>query len=398
MSATLGATRVVDADSHIIEPPDLFTSSVSKKWGDLVPHVRRNAEGTEDLWYMGDTPLSPAGFFALVGWSDVFPSYPPTLEDIDDSFYDPHHRLKLLDEAGIQCQVIYPNLVGGFFANMFMNVDPKFALECTQAYNDYMTEFCSADPSRLIALTTLPFWDVEASVAEMERCKEAGHKGVLFAHTFEKIGLPNIPDEHWKPILEACQGLEQTMNFHVGFNSAPPEGGVPDDAIARLLQDVKETSRAEIAAASFTAFFSSAQCMSMLLFHGVCHRYPRLNFVSVESGFGFVPFLLQGADWQYLANGLDKEHPDWLLPSEYFKRQVYATMWFEKPAVAHVEEFQDNLMWETDFPHPTAQWPTPASSVALPAQEAIAGSFEGVSKEALDKVLYGNAAKLYHLS
>ena len=33
--------KVIDTDTHVIEPPDLWTSRISvKKWGDLVPHVR----------------------------------------------------------------------------------------------------------------------------------------------------------------------------------------------------------------------------------------------------------------------------------------------------------------------------------------------------------------------
>jgi hypothetical protein len=45
--------QFIDADSHIIEPEDLFTSRVSAKWGDLVPHVRFDAEHEEDVWYIG---------------------------------------------------------------------------------------------------------------------------------------------------------------------------------------------------------------------------------------------------------------------------------------------------------------------------------------------------------
>jgi predicted TIM-barrel fold metal-dependent hydrolase len=72
-------------------------------------------------------------------------------------------------------------------------------------------------------------------------------------------------------------------------------------------------------------------------------------------------------------------------------------MWFERPALEHLEQFQDNLMWETDYPHPVAQWPTPTSAAALPADEAVEYSFAGASDEIRDKILYRNAARLYHL-
>ena len=52
---------VADVDSHIIEPADLWTSRVSAKWGDLVPHVRCHERRQEDFWYIGDRKLYGVG-------------------------------------------------------------------------------------------------------------------------------------------------------------------------------------------------------------------------------------------------------------------------------------------------------------------------------------------------
>ena len=380
---------IIDTDSHVSEPEDLWTSRVSKKWGDYVPHVEPGPNGF-DRWFVGSDVSMPTGMLASVGWPELFPSHPPTLKEADPGSYDPHARLERLDENGIQAQLIYPNLVG-FFAHQFMKLDPALGLECTRAYNDFLTEFCSADPKRLIVLTTLPFWDLEASVAEMERCKANGHKGVLFAHTFETLGLPNLPDPHWAPILDAAQSLKLPVNFHTAFGAAS-EARVKD-----LFAEELAMPRVEIAAQSANTMMSNSRAIMMLTLRGVCERYPRLNFVSVESGVGWIPFLLQALDWQWENNGLPADHPGWLRPSEYFHRQIYATMWFETPAIEHVVAFQDNIMWESDYPHPTAQWPTPTSSAPLPAAQAVEKSFSGVPPEIQAKVLNGNAARIYGL-
>jgi predicted TIM-barrel fold metal-dependent hydrolase len=129
---------------------------------------------------------------------------------------------------------------------------------------------------------------------------------------------------------------------------------------------------------------------------GVCHRYPRLNFVSVESGFGYIPFLLQALDWQFINNGIHSEQPEWPLPSEAFHRQIYATFWFERILAAQIDEFQDNVMFETDFPHPTSLSPGPNSSSALPS-EVVESTLEGISQDVKRKLLHGNAARIYHL-
>jgi len=80
---------------------------------------------------------------------------------------------------------------------------------------------------------------------------------------------------------------------------------------------------------------------------GLCDRFPELDFVSVESGFGYIPFLLESLDWQWKGLGAHRQYPDRLLPSEYFRRQVYSMFWFEKDALellrmyeSVVDEFQ----------------------------------------------------------
>lgn len=386
---TAASIPIIDTDAHIIEPEDLWTARVSKKWGDDVPHVAPGPNGY-DRWFVGGNISMPAGMLASVGFSEIFPEHPRTLADADPGTYDPHARLERLDENGIHAQLIYPNLVG-FFAHTFMKLDPGLGLECTRAYNDFLSEWCSADPQRLIPLMALPFWDLEASVAEMERCKAQGHKGILFAHTFETLGLPNLPDPHWTPILDAAQSLELPVNFHTAFAAAS------EDRVKDLFADQLSVPRAEIAAQSANTMMSNSRAIMMLTMHGVCERFPHLNFVSVESGVGWIPFLLQALDWQWKNNCLSEERPGWLLPSEYFRRQICATMWFEKPPVETVIEFQDNIMFETDYPHPTAQWPTPTTDAPLPGPQAVKASFDGVPSDVVAKVVNGNATRIYHL-
>jgi predicted TIM-barrel fold metal-dependent hydrolase len=129
---------------------------------------------------------------------------------------------------------------------------------------------------------------------------------------------------------------------------------------------------------------------------GVCHRFPRLNFISVESGFGYVPFLLASLDWQWMNSPVPRESPDWLLPSEYFRRQIYATFWFEPGVERQIDLYPDNVMFESDFPHPTSLSPGPGST-ALDAKDTIAANLAGLSEEILEKVLYKTAARIYHL-
>ena len=143
-------------------------------------------------------------------------------------------------------------------------------------------------------------------------------------------------------------------------------------------------------------FMQNVICIADLIFGGVCHRFPNLNMVSVESGVGWIPSYLEAADWQFTGSETRKEHPEYdLLPSEYFRRQVYGCFWFEKQAIGTaLDMFPDNMLYETDYPHPTCQAPgpqTPAQRPRVYAEEALSG----LSDETLQKVLHDNAAKLY---
>ena len=117
----------------------------------------------------------------------------------------------------------------------------------------------------------------------------------------------------------------------------------------------------------------------------MCHRYPGLKFVSVENGAGWLPFLAESMDWQWLNVGAHKDYPDRLLPSEYLYRQVYGMYWFERDSVrAVIDKLADNLMFETDFPHATSlrpgrrrSRPAPGGDRALARRAARRGGRQG---------------------
>ena len=142
---------------------------------------------------------------------------------------------------------------------------------------------------------------------------------------------------------------------------------------------------------------SNAATVSDLIVSGLCHRYPNLNFVSIESGVGWIPFLIESLDWQWVNNGLHHDHPERDLPSDYFRRQIYGSFWYERDGLSDVLRlFPDNVMFETDFPHPTSLSPGPASE-AKNARDTIADNLSTLPKDILHKILHDNAARVYHV-
>ncbi|HMG41317.1 MAG TPA: amidohydrolase family protein [Acidimicrobiales bacterium] len=387
MPDNFASMPLVDCDSHVTEPPDLWTSRVSSKWGDDVPHLEMHEPSGERKWRVGDSLLTSEAKFSMAGWSDYPPSHPPTLDEADPASWDPAARLDRLDEYGLYAQVLYPNVIAFSTPAFIALPDPQLALDCVSAYNDFLAEFADRDRNRLVPIMMLPFWDLEASERELQRAVELGHKGVLFAADFSKVGLPPIWDPHWDRLLAAIQEHELSVNFHIGFS----------DLSEADLKERTEASGDDHARITSVAMLGNARAIADVVCKGLCARFPRLNFVSVESGAGWLLYLLESLDWHWKSYGGLRDRPDLELPSFYMRRQVYGSFWFEGEAMRRVvEALPDNIMFETDFPHPTSLSPGPASAAGNPremAETALRGSSDDVAR----KVFYETAARLYQL-
>jgi predicted TIM-barrel fold metal-dependent hydrolase len=379
---------IIDSDTHVIEPPDLWTSRVPKKFGDQVPQVRWDDEAQEEVWYFGATKLYSAGLACGARWHEWPPDHPRRLSDSDIRNYDPIKRLEHMDDAGIFAQVLYPN-IGVFQVNKFVNAetDPQLALALVRAYNDFLVEWQALAPKRYVPVMCLPFWDIEASLKEIKRAAEIGHKGIVMPARMVDFELPELSDAHWDPIWALAQEMDYSINFHVGSGNIPLFG---TDNLGKHLN---------YAWTGTMLFHLNASAIVSVIFGGICERFPRLNFVSVESGVGWLPFLVEMMDWNWKNSGVPQEHPEFkLLPSEYFKRQIYSCFWFEKEsAKSAIRQLgSDRIMFETDFPHSTGLTPGPASASVMP-REHLRENFSDMPEEDMRNVLYKNAQRLYHL-
>jgi predicted TIM-barrel fold metal-dependent hydrolase len=382
--------KVIDTDTHVIEPYDLWTSRISvAKYGDQVPHVRWDEALQEDAWFFGDTRIGAAASAAQAGWNEYPPKHPARLSDVDPATWDPHKRLQRMDEHGIWAQVLYPNVAGFGAGKLLALGDHQLMLACVQAYNDFLADYASADPRRFVPIMALPFWDMDATEAEIERCVALGHKGIIMTGEPTFWHMPKIADPYWNRLWSAAQAAELSINFHIGSGD----------------MSIFDTAYADAGAhANYAGFgvqfgMANVKVIANLITGGVCHRFPDLKFVSVESGIGWLPFAMRHLDWQWRNCGVPQEHPEYdLLPSEYFKRQMYGCFWFEDDTVAAAVEQMgsDWILYESDFPHPTCMAPGPATAAVEP-REFIAKGLGGLPEDVLTKILHTNAAKLYHL-
>jgi len=379
---------VIDSDTHISEPPDLFTSRLPKKWHDVAPKIAKHEQMGFETWVIGPNKVAstPVGHTAVAGWPEPFPAAPAGFHEIPKAAHDPYARLEYMDSVKIWAMALYPN-VSGFGSQAFLSLeDPELMLACVRAYNDFLTDWCEPARERFIPISSIPFWDVSASVAEIERCAKLGHKGVLFTGAPQDHGQPPLASPHWNPIWECATAHDLPISFHIGSGEFTTTDWTPE--------------RIELygpgglnAQTSIGLFLENGRQIIDLLFSGVLPRYPDLKFVSVESGIGFIPFLLEAADHTFGYGQVRRDRPEFeLLPSEYFARQVYGCYWFEEYAPAHMLDKLpvDNILFETDYPHPVCLYGD--------VREKIDAGLGNADPEIRRKLLFDNAAKLYKVA
>jgi predicted TIM-barrel fold metal-dependent hydrolase len=120
-------------------------------------------------------------------------------------------------------------------------------------------------------------------------------------------GVPDLATEHWNPLWETCAGLDLPINFHIGAS---------DDSMAWFGSSFwpSEPEDVRFAIGSSMLFFGNARVMANILLSGILDRYPTLKFVSVESGIGWVPFLLETIEYQLSENAAGRKYD--LTPTE----------------------------------------------------------------------------------
>ncbi len=367
--------HIISAVDHVVEHPQVWTQRLSKaKFADRIPHLENAQEGN-DYWIVDGKSL-PLADVARVGavMADRV-SVPQRWNDIPKTAYDPTARLKAMDEDGIECAVLYPSLPG-FSGETFGAInDPDLELACVQAYNDWLIEEWTKTSARFISQCIVPLWPIEATVKEIERAVERGHRGVIFpAAPMQLRNLTHINGSEYDPIWATCQELNVPLCFHAG--SAP-----------QLQFPVAPNFVPELAAAFRSAIRPASAVFDLtnILFSRILLRFPKLKVVFAASTIGWGTFLLEYADHQY-----EQDHCDYeLKPSEMFHRQCYLTTWYD-PVKANARHIGiDNILWATNFPTANSTWPDTRSFAAK--------CLAGMSNSDQERILNRNAAQLYKI-
>jgi predicted TIM-barrel fold metal-dependent hydrolase len=385
--------KLISADSHINEVEATWTL-VQKKHGDRAPKVVWNPSEHEVGPYLviegWTTSLSGSnrenlaneylgyliGGLGVNGGQSLEASHIGRtssaatefrknfrFEDYPGPGMDPAARLKDQDRDNVAAEVMYASHLRHFYE--LSATDEPFFHDIAESYNEWLMDFCSEDPKRLIGLPVISVLNPEGAAADIRDYARRGAKGFMMASSVP-VGM-SYGDPQFDPIWAAAVECQTPLGMHT--------------TTGRFKQPNFNYGRARA--------FIGGQCevqvsLAEMIFGGVFDRFPDLKIVSSEFDIGWVGYTVQRTDSHNPATGLQ------MSPADYLRRNVFFTFQNDKIGVMTSSYYgEDNFLWASDFPHGVTTWPDSEKIIDL--------QFEGMSGEARRKIVRQNTIDLYHL-
>jgi predicted TIM-barrel fold metal-dependent hydrolase len=367
--------RILDSDLHLEEPADLWQRYVDAPFKHLAPIGTQ--QGVTDLsmlhpdghrWGQHTPVPSPRGssfardqerytHFYEMGWSG-------------------QAHLEAMDIEGVDVALLYPSR--GLRTVAEPNMDPPLAAALARAYNNWLYDYCQADPSRLIGVAMISPHNVDDAIAEARRAmKELGFRGVFLRANV--VTGRQWYDPAYDDLWSTLEELDVPLGFHEAGGSGAPFAGEQFDSFM-LRHAYSHPLEQMLALGAFCAA-------------GVLERHPRLRVAFLEGNCSWAQWLLWRLDEHWELYGEEWPHSRQMTmpPSEYFKRQVYLSVECDEKDVKYTIDAlgsSRNLVFSTDFPHSDARYPHSVDTfLELPISEG--------DKRA---ILWDNCAALYGMA
>lgn len=367
----LGRSRVdwplFSADSHVVEPPDLWQSRVPAAMRDRAPRVVA-FEDTE-LWVVDqDTRLAVVGIQAQAG-----ARFSETGEGISKrAFYKdfpdlgPGSFCKDLERDGVAGAVLFPSSAHQAYRAVAGDLLDLVAVH----YNDWVLEFAGAVPDRLRGIAMLNVDDVGRAVGELERVVRRGAAGAL---------IPIVPlagrrydQPAYEPLWEAAESLGVPLLMHVGANQAVLGREPMIDLVRHATKDLHV----------------QASLASMAL-SGVFRRHPKLRVGAIEFGASWMAYLMQQVDRVYTRGPAERRQlPAGELPSDHLRRGVFLSFQADRAAIGWRGVIGlENLLWGNDYPHAESTFPR--------SREILGEDLAGVPREEAKRITRDNTCATF---
>ena len=365
---------LVSVDDHVVEPADAFVKHFPKALMDRAP-VNKRIDG-KDVWLFEGSRYPGIGINSVVGRPrSEYGMEPSSYDQMRKGCYSPKERVDDMNANGVLgslCFPSFPLFAGSVFAAL---EDKALALASVRAYNDWhVYDWCGHAPGRFIPMILLPLWDVDASVAEIQRMSALGVHAVSFPDNPVALGLPSLHDPVWNPLWSALSDHAMVINCHIGSGTLVPHAS-PDTPID-----------AWIITMPMSICFAAADWLNAPFWKD----YPNLKMALSEGGIGWIPYFLERADFTYT------HHREWThsnyggqKPSEQFRKHILTCFIDDQFGLENLHHIgEDSVMWECDYPHSDTLWPE--------CPEGLWPSLKHLPESTINKITHLNAMREFN--
>ncbi len=369
---------LVSIDDHFIEPPDIFSKHVPKKWLADVPRVVRNAQGSDEWVFQGESTSTSFGMAATVGWPrSQWGFNPGAYSELRPGCFDVHERVRDMNANGVLASMNFPTMAGWNARTFAEGPDKELGLVMLRGYNDWvLDEWCAAYPGRFIPLCIVPMWDVDLAVEEIHRVARKGCRSISFLETPHVQGYPSFLSGYWDPMFKGLVDENMVLSLHIGAGFAvinkPVEA--PVDHLIVLSCQI------------------SAITAQDLLFGPTFRRFPDLKVALSEGGIGWIPFYFDRIDRHYDNQTWLRDDQDFggRLPSEVFRDHILAC-YITDPSGLRLRDRigTDIIAWECDYPHNDTTWPESPEFAWREFQQA------GCTPDEINQITWQNACRFF---
>ena len=370
---------LISSDSHVVEPPDLWTTRLPADLRDAAPRGVQDPQNHH--WYLINTDGTRGVDLTLSRTAGMEPkdvdailADDPTADVGARGGSDALARLADLWRDDTVADVLYPT--AGL--SVFQIDDPELQEACCRAYNDWLAELCGTDPDRLVGVALLATNDIDNAVAELTRAREAGLRGAIM-WTAPPEG-DSFFDPFYEPLWAAAADCGTPISLHI------LAGRKESRKLAAYNRDLAGTFFF-----GFETRFELQRSVCELIASGVFERHPGLRVVAAEGGIEWAASLEVRLDSGF-KSFWGRRSELTMLPSEYFRRNVYLT-YISDPLGLNQIRFTgaDHFMWSSDYPHHAAVWPHSRESVEREASQV------GLDEATVRKLTLDNVAHLYDI-
>jgi len=354
--------RIIDADAHVIEPPNM--------WGKYLEPAFRHFAPSPDMTIAGESLLYK--YFdrlRLEGAKQVSQAYPLSWHN----GFDAESHVRAMQQMGVDISFIYPTYFSWICAVDTMPSQLVGAF--VRAYNRWLQDFCSYNPKTLRGVGVVNMHEPEEMVFELQQIADFGFKAVFLRPNPVKGRL--LSDSAYEPFWFRCEELGIAISIHEGTHCRLPTAGAD-----------RFNTRFALHACSHP--MEQMMALLALIEGGVLERHPNLRIGLLEAGCGWLPYWLWRLDNEY-------EYLHWevadnvkMKPSEYVRRQCFIAIEPSEPYLAEIIGFigSENLIFGSDYPHIDHKPDVVAEMLALEKQ---------LSKNTVQKILWDNPSRFYGL-